>query len=242
MEVRLPVAVGVLQEAGDHQAGRVAPLAGRGAVMAGAYDRGLLLHQHDQLARRLDQRLLDRVCRRFVPRGDLRPPLGARSLCRGHVAGVEQTDGLLGAQCVVVKRRLSPDLRLLAKLDLTDLLRRGKPAERGHCGLDCLLGPFLGRRGVVPGLALPCVQRLPVRADVVVVQGAHRIRVDFAGQAQVLGAGAHPHARRFPAGGQVVIGADLIKVVIDVETCLQRQLRHLSPPPGPEGTDHDHHS
>jgi hypothetical protein len=63
-----------------------------------------------------------------------------------------------------------------------------------------------------------------------VEQGAHRlgaglVAADLAAQAQGFGALARPDARRLPRGGQVVVGADLIEVVVDVKA---RRDRHLS--------------
>jgi len=47
--------------------------------------------------------------------------------------------------------------------------------------------------------------------------GAGLVAADLAAQPQGPGALAGPNARRLPCGGQVVVGADLIEVVIDVK-------------------------
>jgi hypothetical protein len=175
--------------------------------------------------------------RRFDPPGvrpePLRCPLVALVpglLGRGQQPGVHQRDGLLGAERHVVVGRAGPHLRPLLQADLPPLLGPGEPAQRRYPLGDRLLDLRVGGPGRVLPCLLPGVQRHPVRAGAVVEQRPHhpgggRVAADLAAQAQGPGALARPDARRLPRRGQVVVGADLIEVVVDVKP---RRDRHLS--------------
>jgi hypothetical protein len=230
MQLRVIGPAGVLQELHRHQPPGVPERAAARAVMPGPHDRPALPGHLQHPVRPGHHRRLDPPGLRPEP---LRLPLVAlvpRLLRRGEQPGVQQRHRLLGAERHVVIGRAGPHPRPLLQADLPPLLRRGEPAQRRHPLGDGLLDLRVDGPGRVLRRPLPGGERNPVRPCPVVEQGAHRlgaglVAADLAAQAQGLGALAGPDARRLPRGGQVVVGADLIEVVVDVKA---RRDRHLS--------------
>ena len=230
VQLRVIGPAGVLEELHGHEPLGIAEFAAARTVMAGSYDRSALLRQLEHPVRAGHHRRFDSLGVRSEPLGRLLVARFACLLRRGEQAGVHQRDRLLGAERHVVVGRAGPHLRPLLEADVPPFLGRGEPAQRGDPLGDRLLDLRVSGPGLVLRRLLPGSERDPVRADAVVEQGPHHVGAglvpaDPAVQAQDCGAFAGPDAGRLPRGGQVVVGADLIEVVVDVKA---RRGCHLS--------------
>ena len=99
----------------------------------------------------------------------------------------------------VEERDDPPHLLAFLESDLPLVLSVGQVPELGEPLRDGVLYPLLQGPHVVLGLTLRRVQRHAIRADVVVVQVFHLLRVDLAGKPERLSAPAPPLARRLLA-------------------------------------------
>ena len=221
----------VLQELGGHEPERVTVLAARRRVVPGAHDRSALLGHAQHLVRAGHDGRFDLRGLRFEPLRVRSALLVPGPLRRGALPGVCQGDGFLSAERHVVVRRRRPHPGAFLQPDVPFLLRSSEPAQRRYPLGDRLLDQGVSRPRLVLRRLLAAAQRYPVRPDAVVEQGPHHVLAglvvaDLAAQAERLGALARPDTGRLPIGSQVVIDADLIEVVVDIEPGRHRHLCH----------------
>ena len=147
---------------------------------------------------------------------------------RGEVTGERHRDRLLSRMGDVEERHEPPHPLALLEPDLPLVLGVGQVPEVGQPRRDGVLYPLLQGPHVVLRLALRGVQWHAIRADVVVVQRPHLVRVNLPGQAERLGALTPPEARRlFPAA--VVAGSRRLQAVVSVVPLVNGDVAHTSP-------------